>query len=160
LCAADELAKLPAEAGRAARYRGLSHLARAWAVYARGITGTLGRANLEEALRQVDLAAPLLSGPGALPGLDQIAEGWRLYLLGVKTGLEGNTAAARSNMEKARRIAMETGNSIPPLRPQAERLVGLAQDQIEMILISQILTDRDTLQNRGGEIDQLLAELK
>ena len=68
LCAADETAKAPGAAERAARFRGLSHLARAWAVYARGVTGAMGRVNLEEALRQANLALPLLKRPGALLG--------------------------------------------------------------------------------------------
>jgi len=107
LCAAEESAKLPSGEGRAARFRGLSYLARAWAVYTRGVTRTLGRANLDEALRQIDLALPFLSRPDGLPGFDRLAEGWRLYLLGVKAGLAGKHAESRERFEKARSIAME-----------------------------------------------------
>lgn len=159
-CAADETAKLPGAADRAARYRGLSHLARAWALYTRGVTGSLGRANLEEALRHIDLSVSFLQKPGHLAGLGEIAEGWRSYLLGVKAGLDSDFVAARTSLEKARRIALQAGTLIPPLRPQAERLVSLAQDQLDTVLISEILTDREAVQNRGGEINATLAELK
>jgi hypothetical protein len=159
LCAAEETAKIP-DPARAARFKGLAHLARAWDYYARGVTGTAGRSNLDEALRQVDLALPLLRSPGALPGLAGLADGWREFLLGTKAGLDGRHAESRTHFETARTLATGIATSIPPLRGKAERLASLAQDQIAWAHMSMLLLDPQAFLDRGGEINQHLAELR
>ena len=160
VCAADETAKLPGGVGRAARFRANAHLYRSWAIYTqRGVTGTMGRANLEDALSQVDRSLPLWR-EARFPVGEQLTEGWRLYLLGVKLGLDNRYAESRERFEKARAIFTEIGNSVPPLRDTTQWLASLAEDQTIFTSMMDLMSNRDEYGKKGGEVNQRLAELK
>jgi hypothetical protein len=160
VCAADELAKLPGGQERAARYRANAFLYRSWGVYTeKGITGPLGSANLDDALRLVAQSLPLWAAAN-FPVGGQLAEAWRLYLTGVKSGLAGQYAEARQLFDQARAQFADIGSRVPAVRELVDMLLGLAEDQTVFADIMNLMSNRDAYLTQGGEINRRLADLE
>jgi len=86
LCASREVLKQPDGEHKAKEYLANYHLYRAWGLYSGGkLSGMFGRANLEEAIQRAVQARELWAQADNRMG-ERVAEGWHLYLVGVKYG--------------------------------------------------------------------------
>jgi len=159
VCAADEMAKLPGGQSRAARYRANAHLYRSWGVYTQlGVTGTLGRANLDIALRHAEQSQALFKA-ATFPVGEELATAWRLYLAGVKLGLDARYDESRAAFEKARRMFLDVGDRVPPVRETTQKLLALAEDQTIFASMMALLSRPDDYRKQGGAVRQRLTEL-
>jgi hypothetical protein len=160
VCAADEMAKIPGQESRSARYRANAHMYRSWGSYTQaGFTGSFGKANLDEALRQIELSLPLWREAN-FPVGEQLANAWQLYLTGVKTGLSGRYAESRDMFAKARAMFIAVGDQVPQVREMTQNLMRRAEDQTIFAEMMDLMSNRREYEKRGGEINQRLADLK
>jgi hypothetical protein len=163
VCAADALAKAPGHEERAARYRANAWFYRSWGTYTeKPITGPLRRANLEDAIRQVQESLNLWQSTQSPQGKvgEQLARAWLRYLSGVQLGAAGQYAASHDDFNKAREMFTQIGEQAPAVREVTDLLLGLAEDQTVFAEVMNATTDPGSFTSQGGYINARLDDMK
>jgi tetratricopeptide (TPR) repeat protein len=160
VCAADALARLPGHQERAARYRANAWLYRSWGTYTqKPITGSLGRRNLEDAMRQIQQSLPLWQ-EARFPVGERLAQAWLLYLNGVKLGAEGQYTSSNEAFDKAREMFTRIGEDVPAVREITDMLLSLAEDQTVFSEVMSAMNDPEKFESQGGYVNARLDDMK
>ncbi len=158
--AAKEALKEPGGEAKANKYLANYNLYRAMAIYSEAeLSGIFAQTDLDDAIRRAQQARDLFRQVRNQAG-EQAAEGWRLFLVGVKNDKGSQFREAREAYEKARRVFLDLGDSAPEMRENTRQFVSLAERGAIWATTMDLMWNIEEYERKGGEINQLLAQLK
>lgn len=158
--AAREALKEPDGEGKAQKYLANDNFYRAMGIYnGAERSGFFAQADLDEAIQRAQQARDLFRQVRNQEG-EQGAEGWRLFLVGVKNDKASRFKEAREDYEKARRVFIDLGESAPELKGTTQQFVTLAERGAIWAATMELIWNVEDYERKGGEINQLLADLK
>lgn len=158
--AAKEALKEPSGQGKAKKYEANYNLYRAMGIYGGAeLSGIFAKTDLDEAIKRAQQARDLFRQVGNRAG-EQAGEGWRLFLVGVKSDKESQFKEAREAYEKARQVFIELGENVPEMKETTRQFVTLAERGAIWSVAMDLMWNIEEYEKRGGEFNQHLAGLK
>jgi hypothetical protein len=158
LCASHETMRLGANSQKVTEYQANANLYRSWGLYAKTkVNGMFARSDLDREIQLAEQARDLWRRAQNRAAADS-AEGWRLYLEGVRYAVDNNYSEARQRFEKARQSFLDLEERVPGISESTQPLVKLAEEQALSVSLAEVWQRTDSA-TELGELNRKLSEL-